>query len=67
MDPGVRERDAGCSLNKLIRQLVAQPVCHREWHEDWEREQHNEMLARVKEFDGDDDNVLVEYQQKHRH
>ena len=63
MDQGVLERDAGCSLNKLLRQLVAQPVCHREWHEGREREQHNEMLARVEEFDGDDDKLLVEYQQ----
>ena len=62
MDQGVRERDAECSLNKLLRLLVAHPMCHREWHEDQEREQHNEMLARAKEFVGDDDKLLVEYQ-----
>ena len=63
MDQGVLERDAGKSLNKLLRQLVVQAVCHREWHEDRECEQHNEMLARVEEFDGDDDKLLVEHQQ----
>ena len=63
----VRERDAGCNLNTMLRQSalqarrrqsVAQPVWHREWHE-----QHREMLARVKEFDGDVDKLLREYQQ----
>ena len=36
---------------------------HREWHEDREHEQHREMLPRVKEFDGDVDKLLAEYQQ----
>ena len=35
---------------------------HREWHEDREHEQHHKMLARVKEFDGDVDKLLAEYQ-----
>ena len=43
-------------------QSVAQPVWHREWHEDQEHEQHREMRARVKEFVGDVDMLIVEYQ-----
>ena len=42
---------------------MAQRVWHREWHEDREHEPHREMLTRVKEFDGDVDKLLVEYQQ----
>ena len=53
MDPGVRERDAGCSLNKLLRQSVTQPVWHREWHEDREHG-HSGMLARMKELNESD-------------
>ena len=63
MDEGVRERDAGCSLNKLLRQLVALPVWHREWREDREREQHSEMLARVTEFSEDVDKLFAECKQ----
>ena len=44
-----------------VAKPVARPVWHLLWHEDWEHEQHREshrerdreMLARVKEFDGD--------------
>ena len=64
LEQGVRERDAGCDLNKLPRQLVAQPVWHRERHEDREYEQHSEMLARVKEFNEDVDKLLSEYKQE---
>ena len=63
MDEGVRERDAGCSLNKLLRQLVALPVWHREWREDRDREQHSEMLARLKEFNEDVDKLFAECKQ----
>ena len=63
MDHGVRERDAGCSLNKLLRQLVALPVWHREWHEDREREQHSEVLARVTQFSEDVDKLFTECKQ----
>ena len=70
VEQDVRERDAGCNLNTTLRQSalqarrgqsVAQLVWHREWHQD--REFQREMLARVKEFDGDVDKLLVEYQQ----
>ena len=63
MEQGVRERDAGCNLDTMLRQSIAQPVWHRELHADWEYEQHREMLARVTEFDGDVDKLLAEYQQ----
>ena len=63
MDEDVRERDAGCSLNKLLRQLVALPVWHREWREDRDREQHSEMLARLKEFNEDVDKLFAECKQ----
>ena len=72
MGQGVRERDGGRNLKTMLRQSalqvrrgqsVAQPVWLREWHEDLEYEQHREMLARVKEFDGDVDKLLAEYQQ----
>ena len=68
----MRERDAGCNLNTMLQQLalpaprgqsIAQPIRHRERHEDWEHKQHREMLTRVKEFDGDVDKLLAEYQQ----
>ena len=46
----------------MIRQSVAWPVWQREWHDDEEHEHHREMLARVREYDGDVDNLLAEYQ-----
>ena len=66
MEQGVVGRDAGYAQHRNIvltqqqtvfrrgqptLQSVAQPVPDRE------------MLARVKEFDGDDDKLLAEYQQ----
>ena len=70
VEQGVRVRDAGCNLNTRQSAIharrgrsVAQPVWHREWHEDQEHEQHREMLARVKQFDGDVDKLLAECQQ----
>ena len=63
MEQGVRARDAGCNLDTVLRQSIAQPLWHRERHEGREHEQHREMLTRVKEFDGDVDKLLAEYQQ----
>ena len=62
MDQGVRERDAGCNVNTMIRQSVARPVWQREWHEDEEHQHHRKMLARVKKYVGDVDKLLAEYE-----
>ena len=62
MEQGVVGRDKA-RRGQPVAKLVAQPVWHREWHEDREYEQHREMLARVKEFFGDVDKLLAEYQQ----
>ena len=49
------------------RDHARQPARHRERHQEQDRESHREkdreMLARVKEFVGDDDKLLEEYQQ----
>ena len=44
-------------------QPVAKPLTQSVRHRDREHDQHSEMLARVKEFDGDNDKLLVEYEQ----
>ena len=58
MEQGVVGRDKA-RRGQPVAKRVAQPVWHREWHEDREHEQHRErsreMLARVKQFDGDAD------------
>ena len=50
MNQGVYERDAGWNLTTMLQHLEAQLIWHRE------------MLTRVKEFDGDNDKLLAEYQ-----
>ena len=58
MEQGVVGQDKA-RRGQPVAKPVAPPVWHREWHEDREHEQHRErggdMLARVKEFDGDID------------
>ena len=44
-------------------QPVDKPVTRSVRYRDREHDQHREMLARGKEFDGDNDKLLVEYQQ----
>ena len=70
MEQGVVGRDQvrrGQPEAKLVTQPVAQPARHRERHEEQDRESHREkdreVQARVKEFVGDDDKLLTEYQQ----
>ena len=70
MEQGVVGRDQarrGQPVGKPVTQPVAQPVRHRERHQEQDRESHREkdreMLARVKEFVGDADKLLAEYQQ----
>ena len=41
----------------------AQPVGHQEQDRESHREKYREMLSRAKEFVGDDDQLLAEYQQ----
>ena len=51
------------SLVEPIDKPVTRPVRYR----DREHDQDREILARVKELDGDNDKLLVEYQQDIRH
>ena len=48
-------------MAKPVAQSVTQPMPVRD--DESHREKDREMLARVKEFDGDDDKLLAEYQQ----
>ena len=48
---------------QLIAKPVTRSVRHRDREHDQHREKDGEMLARVKEFDGDNDKLLVKYQQ----
>ena len=61
---GVVGRDQarrGQPVAKPVAQSVTQPMPDRDRKSHCEKDR--EMLARVKEFDGDDDKLLVEYQQ----
>ena len=57
----------GQPVAKPVTQSVGQSVLHRERHQEQDRESHREshreMLARVREFVGDDDKLLADYQQ----
>ena len=64
MEQGVVGRDQA-RRGKTVTQSVTQPVRHGERHQEQDRESHRqkdrEVLARVKEFVGDDDKLLAEY------
>ena len=57
MSLGGTKARRGQPVAKLVAESKTQPMPVRD------REKDREMLERVKEFDGDDDKLLVEYQQ----
>ena len=68
VEQGVRERDAGCNLyastvgNTSSTRTVGSTASLAPRVARGPGTQHREMLARVKEFDGDVDKLLAEYQ-----